>query len=52
MTLENSKDINLDNEDDRSMKIFEKSNYRDRKEDIKDIIFDSDDSNMKIFLRK
>ena len=52
MILENSKDINLDNEDDRSMKIFEKSYYRDRKEDIKDIIFDSYDSNMKIFLRK
>ena len=36
MILENSKDIYLDNEDDHSMKIFEKSNYRDRKEDIKD----------------
>ena len=44
--------INLDNEDDRSMKIFEKSNYRNRDEDIEDIILDNDDSNMKIFLKK
>jgi len=50
--LKNSKDIYLDNEDDRSMKIFEKSSYREREEDIKDIILDSDDSNMKIFSRK
>ena len=52
MILKNSKDINLDNEDDRSMKIFEKSNYRDREEDIKDITLDSDDSDIKIFLAK
>ncbi|UNC91193.1 hypothetical protein [Candidatus Contubernalis alkaliaceticus] len=52
MILKNSKDISLDNEDDRSIKIFEKSNYRNREKDIKDIILDSDDSNLKIFLKK
>ena len=52
MILKNYKDINLDNEDVRSMKIFEKSNYRNRDEDIEDIILDNDDSNMKIFLKK
>ena len=52
MILKNYKDINIDNEDDRSMKIFEKSNYRNRDEDIEGIILDSDDSNMKIFLKK
>ncbi len=51
MILKNFKDIILDNENGRYMKIFEKSNYRD-KEDIKDVILDSDDSNMKIFLMK
>ena len=50
MILKNSKDIYLDNEDDLSIKIFKKSNYTE--EDIKDIILDSDDSNMKIFLMK
>ena len=52
MILKNSKDINLDNEDDRSIKIFEKSNYREREEDIKDSILVSDDSDMKIFIMK
>ncbi len=51
MILKNSKDIILDNENGHSMKIFEKSHYRD-KENIKDVILDSDDSNMKIFLMK
>lgn len=50
MILKDSKDINLDNEDDLSIKIFEKTNYTE--EDTKDIIVDSDDSNMKIFLMK
>jgi len=52
MILKNSKDTYLDHEDDRSMKIFDKSNFRDRKEDIQDVILDSDDSDMKIFSRK
>ena len=52
MILKNSKDINLDNEDDRSMKIFKKSNDREREEDIKDSILESDDSDMKIFIMK
>ena len=52
MVLKNSKDINLVNEDDHSIKIFDKLNFRERAEGINDSIFDSDDSNMKIFLRK
>ncbi len=52
MILKNSKDINLDNQDDLSIKIFEKSYYREREEDIKDSILDSDDSDMKIFIMK
>ncbi len=52
MIFKKSKDTNLDNEDDLSIKIFVKSDYRQREEDIKSIIFDSDDYNMKIFLMK
>ena len=52
MTLENFKDANFDNEDDSSMKIFEKSNFRDRAEDKKDVILNSDDSDIKIFFIK
>ena len=49
MILKNPKDINPDNEDDRSMKVYEISNHRDSEEDIKDNILSSDDSDMKIF---
>lgn len=52
MILKNSKEINLDNEGDLSIKIFEKSNYRESEEDIKDSILDSDDSIMKMFIMK
>ena len=50
-SLENE-DENIENEDGHSMKIFEKSKYRNSEEDIEDITLDSGDSNTKIFLRE
>ena len=52
MTLKNFKDINFNNEDTLSMKIFEKPNYQGREEEIKNSILESDDSDMKIFIMK
>ena len=42
-------DDNLDLEDDRHMKIFRKSSFRDKQRDIQDI--PSDDANMKIYFK-
>ncbi|MFO7951452.1 MAG: hypothetical protein R6U91_01390 [Bacillota bacterium] len=53
--MENPKNINLDNVEEHFVKIYKKSNYRNNRnneEDIKDIDLDSDDSNMKIFLKE
>lgn len=52
MVFENPKDINFDNIEENFMKIFKKSNYRNREEDIKDISLNRDDSNMKIYLKE
>ena len=51
MILENYLDFSLDTEDDRSMKIFEKSSCCGNKDMHRnEIILDSDDSDMKIFI--
>ena len=52
MVFEYPKDSNFDNVEENFIKIFKKSNYRNSEEDIKDIPLNSDDSNMKIFLRE
>lgn len=49
MTMKNPKGIYHDNENDRSMKVYEISNHRDREVDTKDNNLSSDDSDMKIF---
>ncbi len=52
MTLKNLKDINFENEDALPVKIFNKSSYQERKEEIKDNLREDDDSDMKIFIMK
>lgn len=52
MTLKDSKDINVENEDALPVKIFSKSSYQERKEEIKDNLREDDDSDMKIFIMK
>ncbi len=52
MVFENPKDINFSNVEESFVKIFKKSNYRNREEDIADISLSRDDSNMKIYLKE
>ncbi len=49
MILEDIKDMNLETEDDRSMKIFNKLNYGDELIYNNEVLMDNDDSNIKIF---
>ncbi len=50
MILDDYKDINLDTENDRSMKIFNKSNCEYEAMHNDDIFLGTDDSNIKIFV--
>ncbi len=52
MVWEDFKDINLGNVEELFVKIFKKSNYRNSEENLKNINLDSDDSNMKIYLKE
>ena len=52
LTFEYSKNISFENVEENFMKIFKKTNYRNTEEDIQDIPINSDDSDMKIFLKE
>lgn len=49
MIMEQNISLNLETEDDRSMKIFNKSNYEEEIMYNDEVLMDKDDSNMKIF---
>lgn len=50
MILEDIKYINIETEDDRSIKIFNKANYEDELMYNDEVLLDNDDSNIKIFI--
>ncbi len=50
MNLEKCLDMNMNTEDDRSMKIFEETHCGDEDMHRDDIYLDSDDAKMKIFI--
>ncbi|WP_422486569.1 hypothetical protein [Gudongella sp. DL1XJH-153] len=49
MILEHNKNSNQETEDDYFMKIFNKSNYKEKTMHNDEVLIDNDDSNIKIF---